>query len=893
MLSSFNVIRHYLMMYLIVTTVSCAPDVPNRICTDDGDCPSSEWCNARGLCSASARGNQPDVEDRFELDSLGDGLPSDVDAVEAGDNAAGDNADFEDSVDDLDVGPDTTETGDLADADMSLAPPQNLEVNINDAVAILSWEAVASADGYNLYWATTTGVTPENYMSLSGYRVADVSSPAQLDDLERGVRIYAVVTAFRGDLESAPSNEASALRPHLTTVEPLFPDNGDDWNDYVIPDGSACVGTEVGLDGCLHAGERRIAIVPGLENCDAVTAGDSLGAFIWSCVENENIAVVSQGLADNATLSDLIDFSAAAWKENTLTVFLDGSAYAESDADAWWDNEITIDVDGGSLASDGTIYIVTDDAEPETDITGDGFVFDDSNIALLVEPGRTFATDSALHTVRTNGQDFLWLEGTVAAQIDRSALEVVGTSFSVFRSFTATSGYYGVVLIDSHNNRFRDIWIWGGFITGFLVNDSTDTEIVRLMTGAAEMRAIDLVNVERFQMSDIAWVLTPSMGGLRLETSSNCTIENARAVGGQSDSEGVFLSGSSDNVLVNVFVANGLMTGIYISGGSVNNVLLNSTVVNSELQGIYVYREDTTDNLLMNALSINNGSGVTVTRSARTTFVNLATASSANIDVLLNEAVDSTFSGLLKVETGCSVTDGTNPGLIDGTCTDTGEQGSSTYLGQTSDAVLSTGVSVSNTLVGRWFSDDPINPDDNNGYVADSADLTMPGWFDFDRLNRGWGQDSEETFPHDSQQVACTGTEVACRIWDFNPIEGDDGDAGGPVILGVLEIPSSAGDVYTHTWSATNEDDCLALTPGIWTGSTCNTTFLINAVELFDDDVGNDNGLCESHEDCLFTPNIGTYQGHGEPILVPDFYGAGTINNVTLYTYQEQGCPTE
>jgi len=51
---------------------------------------------------------------------------------------------------------------------------------------------------------------------------------------------------------------------------------------------------------------------------------------------------------------------------------------------------------------------------------------------------------------------------------------------------------------------------------------------------------------------------------------------------------------------------------------------------------------------------------------------------------------------------------------------------------------------------------------------------------------------------------------------------------------------------------------------GDWISAKCSSVFQKNAVEVLKDYIGNDNGLCESDEMCLFTPNIGSYQGHGE-----------------------------
>jgi hypothetical protein len=52
--------------------------------------------------------------------------------------------------------------------------------------------------------------------------------------------------------------------------------------------------------------------------------------------------------------------------------------------------------------------------------------------------------------------------------------------------------------------------------------------------------------------------------------------------------------------------------------------------------------------------------------------------------------------------------------------------------------------------------------------------------------------------------------------------------------------------------------------------------------------MGNDNGLCESGETCLFLPNIGTYQGHGDLESVGNLVG-GALTGITLLRYSTNG----
>ena len=91
------------------------------------------------------------------------------------------------------------------------------------------------------------------------------------------------------------------------------------------------------------------------------------------------------------------------------------------------------------------------------------------------------------------------------------------------------------------------------------------------------------------------------------------------------------------------------------------------------------------------------------------------------------------------------------------------------------------------------------------------------------------------------------------------------------VIRGVLALPTG-DDTLTHTWSDANTTDLLR-----------------NAVEIQGDGIGNDNNLCESDEDCLYTPNMAAYQGHGN-LISADYIGYGdTLENITLWKYETNG----
>lgn len=74
-------------------------------------------------------------------------------------------------------------------------------------------------------------------------------------------------------------------------------------------------------------------------------------------------------------------------------------------------------------------------------------------------------------------------------------------------------------------------------------------------------------------------------------------------------------------------------------------------------------------------------------------------------------------------------------------------------------------------------------------------------------------------------------------------------------------------------------------------GETCHQVYLKLASEKMFDGVGDDDGLCESGEACIYTPNFGAYQGHGNLNSCNFVNGTGTdaITGVTMYFYESNG----
>lgn len=96
--------------------------------------------------------------------------------------------------------------------------PTGVSASGGDGQVTVSWSPAPGATSYNIYWATTSGVTPS-----SGTKIAGVSSPHLHDGLVNGVTYYYVVTAVGAAGEGPASSEASAS-PQAAgdTAAPLF-----------------------------------------------------------------------------------------------------------------------------------------------------------------------------------------------------------------------------------------------------------------------------------------------------------------------------------------------------------------------------------------------------------------------------------------------------------------------------------------------------------------------------------------------------------------------------------------------------------------------------------------------------------------------------------------------
>ena len=120
------------------------------------------------------------------------------------------------------------------DSGGEVAPPPTApqaSASARDSAVVLEWPAQADAVSYNVYWATTSGVTTGTQEVLR-----NVTPPVQHTELSNGVTYYYVVTAVGAGGESEASAEVSATpQPAPEAPAGLLVNAGDEqitvtWN---------------------------------------------------------------------------------------------------------------------------------------------------------------------------------------------------------------------------------------------------------------------------------------------------------------------------------------------------------------------------------------------------------------------------------------------------------------------------------------------------------------------------------------------------------------------------------------------------------------------------------------------------------------------------------------
>ncbi len=704
----------------------------------------------------------------------------------------------------------------------------------------------------------------------------------------------------------SPGDAAATL---TLIVEPLYPVVGQTWNSYVANDGpdrlratDAPCATLVGrYDQCIHAGELRRVELPTLASCTGLSMTDALGAFVWRCrLSAPGIAFVSTGLADGKGLGDLLT-GATGWHPNHVT--LHGGPPAASAPAAWWPNPVVPLPDnsaGAALALDG----VDDDGAGPDAAFGPGTIFVlDANRASA---GYNLGLDGAALVVREG--EALRYNGAATVTCNTANGELAGANA---RCLVAAGAQ-------------RHLWLEGAFVSasagtpsdrGIYLDGVAASRLHRVEARDHDDVGIILEHAPANRLTSVAasnnghglWLAGGSDGSLvdGLIANANlingavlmclgCRARRVTAIGNQTS--GVIVDDSSvGTVLQQALVANNDNHGLRLATNNPGAVVVAATVVNSGSNGLDI--KLSTEATVLNVLSANNGyQGVWVIDGSNDTTLGQLSSTDQHTGggggVWVSASEDLKLVGHLITgnnDQGCHIDTTTppvpvRPGIEESTCTLSGTDGSADYTaGQHSTAVLRVGRTAAGALHGKLTTGDARNAsDDPDGTAAFPADRTAFDWLRFEHSWRGWGPDGV-AFPDPSNRGSWL--SGAGRLWDWRLTAADltlrnttgDGAAQNPPLLAGAVCPPLLHGAVVAT-------DRAAPTPN---------TYLLNATELLDDDLGDEDGLCESHEACLYLPNFGAYQGHGDldACTFDDDGGTTPVVGVTIVGYVENGVP--
>ncbi|MCP4598944.1 MAG: S8 family serine peptidase [Proteobacteria bacterium] len=757
-----------------------------------------------------------------------------------------------------------------------VAEVEMITVESEPGTVVASWTATGddadtgTAESYDL----RIGSCPYDHEAASLVTTGDPRESGgtesfRIVDLAAGDYCLGLIVRDEAGNESDLSNEATVTVEigdndpiPLNDPTPMYPDSGTNWNYYVKNDGAtafdatdtACVGDEIGVAGCLHGGELLTVEVTDINDCTGLTAVDSIGAFNWICDNSTSpVSMISNGLRDGKGLTDLIECESGVWKSMRLTVSVDGAPYGETSSSAWWDNPIVIDNDGGNLSVAGTVYVVNDDVSANYKYTAD-------NVGLVISPSVTLTIeDPNKDAVEAMSRKFLWFEGAIDADgcsFYQSGVYFTSVNFSQMRNVLVVNAYWGIALWNSENDRLVGLTTVNnndGLITSFSSNN-----IIRNVTSFNN----DENNVYIFNGT------------------SNNTFTGVTSFG--SDADGISFSTSTNNRLIDITASN--------NGNGISD------------QGIHI-AFSSHNNLLVSAVAANNwGSGFHVDNSERNSFLNLASANNGITGAItaaysFKNSAHNYFTGIVKAgkrpaTKHCNAVDSTEPGL------DMGPDGCATD--GTSDSMITNNITLATSFKGK-ADGDAVNL---HGATGTKPYDNITDWLNFSSIYRGWSLDGS-AFPDQDQMGQCD-TGETCRIWDW-ALDKDD----TVVLAAISELPTG-DDTMTQIWDVDTQEECgeipgaiwapnLCSLPGQksqvmcefwggdWVSNKCSSLFLRDTVEVLGDFIGNENGLCESDETCLSTPNIGSYQGHGNLEVAGTIGEGATLERISLLQYATNG----
>jgi hypothetical protein len=679
---------------------------------------------------------------------------------------------------------------------------------------------------------------------------------------------------------SGNRNEASNIFVinYVPQVEAYF-SAAPNWNDYArTADTSVvCDGTEASYKDCIHGGARRKVELPDVPSCAGLVISDELDIFKWHC-ENMGggVRLFTKRLKEKKGLRHLLN--PTSFKNNKVIVT--GSFNIETIPSAWWANPVVQLPDNSGVTDPvveltgdpGTIYTLA--ASRAT--SGYNFGANKLGIATLETAELSYSgntnnnCNSSTYALGTNLKCLIAVPSRLFSWIEINADATGAQPFIGIRLAHFFRVHNTHVFTRSHTDQATLLRTRGSMAGTIKHFSGYGYEIVSSNSGV--LLESGGLRVDDFKVSGGRWPLQVGADNLF----SRVVIMNAeeRAVHTFSGC-GVGEADCGRNIFVQFIFAGSNGVGFLPRGGG--DTLTFGTVAGSTTAFTCVSGGSCTDINYNQILTYNTATSL-LNGGSRATASQLAMTKSSAYYVW-SEASDGKLGGFYMFGESpgsgyCRIDDTpTNPLIVHNSCTTSGLDESFDYpVGYHSDGVFLKDRDLDDVFIGK-VTTDSINASHTTG----TATFPIPGaafdWTKFENPYRVWMADSADPAYWSSG---------AGHIWDLriNPLHTTSRNRSGD---GVLD----------------NENFVVgAICPSAVHGNKAITdmrspsnTYLLNAFEVLDDDIGNDNGLCESTEACIYAPNIGAYQGEGEFEENTCIFQDGTISGVAMYAYDSVVTP--
>ncbi|MBU2511258.1 right-handed parallel beta-helix repeat-containing protein [bacterium] len=814
----------------------------------------------------------------------GDSSNNSSSETDSGDTIGGDDTtddgttDGDDTTDDGTTdGVDTTDTNTTATLVSIKIIPANAGVGINGTAQL----AALGTYSDNSIKDITESVT----WSSSSEETASISNNSDTKGLVMGLKTGAVSIGSTDPSTSiAAGNSTLTVMIPNSTLQTLYPNNGVNLNDYVKDDGTNSFdATDTPCDAatdtsCIHGGVMRSVEVTGKSSCTGLSGTDTLGVFQWTCDDGTDpVRMISTGFKENKGVADLIDFSTVQWKVISSVITFNDRTLAVSISSTWWSNSLVLNNDGsdGSDMGVGDVHVVTINPNAAYTIGAD-------KTALVIKPGIFIDASADDGIISAGSRSFIWVEGTINSSENDYGVKLTGTKFSTLNNFTVTkSDLINIYLNNSNCNYLTGVSTAYSAIGLQLENSDYNTLDELSAFGNSENGLFLLTsNNNTVKNSTVSNNSTATSGsGIKLETSENNTLQDIAA---NENKKGINLTSNSNNNVLKAITTYRNEMGIALSTSSNNRL---TDIISDNYDGVSISLFTSSENNILESITCRDKVCINLNQSSNNTVSSVSaryygdTPSGGTYIVQIFLGKDNIINNVSASNYyyGIDLNLFASNNILSGIITRNGYNG--IYFSESdNDNNSANNITSSNnpqragfetlTGFGIYFRDTDNNmftgeirvgnnDSENCSWDTTGGGGTNPGLDDITCVNNG-SSDATLTTGIDLSASFVTGSN-----WEL--LATDD------QIRNVLSLPtSSTSDWFEHTWS----DASTSLAAH-------------NAVEILDDDIGNDNGLCEFGETCLYTPNIGKYQGHGNLI------DAGTIlsgdDRVILKKYEING----